>query len=74
MLINRYRISSGRCAGVLIGDVAMSEPLNRVLILLEPLKESEPVGLRAQQTFSEAESRTFAPAAIDERPEDEGAR
>ncbi|HHP2954705.1 TPA: TIGR01620 family protein, partial [Salmonella enterica subsp. enterica serovar Paratyphi A] len=38
----------------------------------EPLKEEPTSAFKAQQTFSEAESHTFAPAAIDERPEDEG--
>lgn len=51
----------------------MSEPLKPRIDFAEPLKEEPTSAFKAQQTFSEAESRTFAPAAIDERPEDEGA-
>lgn len=51
----------------------MSEPLKPRIDFAEPLKEESTSAFKAQQTFSEAESRTFAPAAIDERPEDEGA-
>lgn len=50
----------------------MSEPLKPRIDFAEPLKEEPTSAFKAQQTFSEAESRTFAPAAIDERPEDEG--
>ncbi|SUH09038.1 Membrane protein YcjF [Salmonella enterica subsp. enterica] len=50
----------------------MSEPLKPRIDFAEPLKEEPTSAFKAQQTFSEAESRTFAPAAIDEPPEDEG--
>ncbi|EHC92299.1 GTP-binding protein [Salmonella enterica subsp. enterica serovar Uganda str. R8-3404] len=50
----------------------MSERLKPRIDFAEPLKEEPTSAFKAQQTFSEAESRTFAPAAIDERPEDEG--
>ncbi len=44
----------------------MSEPLKPRIDFAEPLKEESTSAFKAQQTFSEAESRTFAPAAIDE--------
>ncbi|SQI24758.1 Membrane protein YcjF [Salmonella enterica subsp. arizonae] len=50
----------------------MSEPLKPRIDFAEPLKEESTSTFKAQQTFSEVESRTFSPAAIDEYPEDEG--
>lgn len=52
----------------------MSEPLKPRIDFAGPLEVEQNQTLKTQQTFSETQAQTFAPAQVDEPLEDEGRR